>query len=72
MYQAHKLEALQQLAILVLEAVCLIDDNTAPVYGVKFRTTSQDHLKSGDKSLKLVGPSHRTALQIKGETWENI
>lgn len=71
MYQAHELEALQQLAVLVLEAVGLINDNTAPFYGVEFRTASQDHFKRGDNSLEPVGTSYHTALKARrGEMWD--
>lgn len=62
MYQVHELEALKQFAVLVLEAVGLVDDNTAPLYGVEFRTAPQDHLKCGDNSLESVGTSQHTAL----------
>lgn len=43
----------------------LIDDNTAPLYGVELRTPSQDHLKCSDNSLELVGASYHATLKTK-------
>lgn len=39
-YQAHKFEALQQLAVLVFQAMSFVDDHAAPVDGVELRTAS--------------------------------
>lgn len=68
MYQVHELEALEKLAVFVLQPVGLVDDNTAPLYGIELRTSSQDHLKSGDNSLEPVGTSYYTALIKKEDT----
>lgn len=51
----------------------LIDDNTAPLYGVEFGTASQDHLEGGDNSLEPVGSSQRTTLMTgRGEMWDTL
>lgn len=42
-----------------------INDNTAPLYGVKFRTAPQNHLKRGDNSLESVSTPQHTALRKK-------
>jgi len=64
-HQVHELEALQQLAVLVLEAVGLIDDDTAPVHRVELRAAAQDHLERGDDRLELVRPPHHAALHTQ-------
>ena len=61
-YQAHELEALQQLAVLVLEAMGLVDDDAAPVDGVELRAAPQDHLERRDDRLELVGAPHHSTL----------
>jgi len=66
-YQVHELEALQQLAVLVLEAVGLVDDDASPLDGVEFGAASQDHLVRGDEGLEPVVASHHTALKRRGE-----
>lgn len=71
LYQAHKLEALQQLAVLVLQSVGLVNDNTAPLYGVELWTTPQDHLKCCNDSLELVGTSHCMSLKENREKKQN-
>lgn len=64
-YQVHELEALQQLAVLVFEAVGLVDDDATPLDGVKFRASSQDHLKRGDDGLELGSTSQNPTLETK-------
>lgn len=66
-YQVHELKAFEQLAVLVLEAMGFINDNAAPLYGVKFRTAPENHLKRGDNSLESVSTSQHTALRGKNE-----
>lgn len=65
LYQVHELEALEQLAVLVLEAVGLIDDDAAPLDGVEFGAASQDHLERGDNGLELVAPAQHAALKTR-------
>ncbi|TNN39543.1 hypothetical protein EYF80_050290 [Liparis tanakae] len=66
--QVHELEALQQLAVLVLEAVGLVDDDAAPLDGVELGAASQDHLEGGDERLEPVVASHHAALKSTDET----
>lgn len=47
-----------------------INDNTAPLYGVKFRTAPQNHLKRGDNSLESVSTPQHTALRKKKNKWK--
>lgn len=63
--QVHELEALEQLAVLVLEAVGLVDDDAAPLDGVQLGAAAQDHLKRGDDGLELVSASQNPTLETK-------
>lgn len=63
-YQVHEFEALQQLAVLVLEAVGFVNDDAAPLDGVELGAAAQDHLEGGDDRLELVRPSDRSALEV--------
>ena len=65
-YQVHELEALEELAVLVLEPMGLVDDHAAPLDGVELGTAAEDHLERGDDGLKPVGTSYRTTLGTRG------
>lgn len=51
--QVHELQALQQFAVPVLEAVSLVDDHAAPLQLLQLRTVGHDHLEGGDHPVEL-------------------
>ena len=57
------LEAVQQFAVAVLEAVRLVDDNAAPFDLAQLRAVGKDHLKGGDQSVEFVSAGDQTTLK---------
>lgn len=55
-HQVQHLEAVQQLAVAVLEAVGFVNDHTAPGDLPQLRAVGQNHLKRGDQGIKLIRP----------------
>lgn len=61
-HQIQHLQAVQQLAVPILEAVSLINDHTAPRDLPQLRTVRQHHLKGRDEGIKLVRPWYQVFL----------
>lgn len=53
-HQIQHLQAVQQLAVTILEAVSLINDHTAPGDLPQLWAVRQHHLKGCDEGIKLV------------------
>lgn len=52
-HQGHELQALQKLAVPVLQPVGFIDDHTAPVNLLQLWAVCQDHLKCCNDNMEL-------------------
>lgn len=61
-HQGHELQPLQEFAVPVLQAMCLINDHTAPLDLLQLWAVSKDHLKGGDNHLELEDPRERVTL----------
>lgn len=62
-HQVHVLEAVEELAVAVLQAVGLVDDDAAPLDLPQLGAVRQDHLEGGDEGVELVGPGDEAALR---------
>ena len=67
-HQVQHLEAVQQLAVAVLEAVGFVNDHTAPGDLPQLRAVGQNHLKSRDQGFKFICPWDQMVLQRKCNT----
>lgn len=52
-HQGHELQALQKLAVPILQSVGFINDHTAPVNLLQLRAVCQDHLKCCNDNMEL-------------------
>jgi len=68
-HQIQHLQAVQQLAVAVLESVSLIDDHAAPGDLPQLRAVGQDHLKRCDEGVKLVRTRDQVILQREGPSF---
>lgn len=65
-HQVHELQAFQELAVAVLEPMCLVDDHAAPADLLQLGAVGHDHLKGGDDPMELKHAQNRVALWGKG------
>lgn len=62
-HQVEHFEAVQELAVAVLEAVSLVDDHAAPGDLPQLGAVRQYHLKRGDERVKLIRTGDQVTLR---------